>query len=130
MESVVYHGPIMLDEPEEFPLEEFVRQAIALEAERVFYSEGMIFLVDYDTIHGIVEDRIVIVEMITYSSFARVDEYKRWILYYGNDDVVEYTDKIINIRGDTTILPVIRTGDRFVRKILEYIKRGDYRKFI
>ena len=130
MESVVYHGPIMLDEPEEFPLEEFVRQAIALEAERVFYSEGMIFLVDYDTIHGIVEDRIVIVEMITYSSFARVDEYRRWILYHGNDDAVEYTDKIINIRGDTTILPVIRTGDRFVRKILEYIKRGDYRKFI
>ncbi|WP_290901555.1 hypothetical protein [Ferroglobus sp.] len=130
MESVVYHGPIMLDEPEEFPLEEFVRQAIALEAERVFYSEGMLFLVDYETIHGIVEDRIVIVEMITYSSFARVDNYRRWILYHGNDDVVEYTDKIINIRGDTTILPVIRTGDRFVRKILEYIKRGDYRKFI
>ncbi|ADC66328.1 allene oxide synthase, putative [Ferroglobus placidus DSM 10642] len=130
MESVVYHGPIMLDEPEEFPLEEFVRQAIALEAERVFYSEGMLFLVDYDTIHGIVEDRIVIVEMITYSSFARVDEYKRWILYHGNDDVVEYTDKIVNLRGDTTILPVIRTGDRFVRKILEYIKRGNYRKFI
>ncbi len=130
MESVVYHGPIMLDEPEEFPLEDFVRQAIALEAERVFYSEGMLFLVDYETIHGIVEDRIVIVEMITYSSFARVDNYRRWILYHGNDDVVEYTDKIINIRGDTTILPVIRTGDRFVRKILEYIKRGDYRKFI
>ncbi len=130
MESVVYHGPVMLDEPEEFPLDEFVRQAIALEAERVFYSDGMIFLVDYDTIHGIVEDKIVVVEMITYASFTRVDSYKRWILYHGNDDVVEYTDKILNIRGDTTILPVIRTGDRFVRKIIEYIKKGNYRKFV
>ena len=125
----MYIGPVMLDEPEEFSLCEFVRQAIALEAERLFYSNGRLYLVDYDTLHGIVDGKFAIVELITYTSFCQVGEFKSWVLYYGNDDIVEYTDKIRNIRGDTTIIPVIRTGDRFIRKIEKYIEDGRYRSF-
>jgi hypothetical protein len=127
--EVQYVGPVMLDEPEEFSLEEFVRQAIALEAERLFYSNGRIYLIDYDTLHGIIDGKFAVVELITYVSFAQVGDYKSWILYYGNDDVVEYSNKIKDIRGDTTILPVIRTGDRFIRKIEEYIESGRFRTF-
>ncbi len=129
MDQIQYIGPVMLDEPEEFSLEEFVRQAIALEAERLFYSNGRLYLIDYDTLHGIIDGKFAILELITYVSFAQVGEYKSWVLYYGNDDIVEYSNKIHDIRGDTTILPVIRTGDRFVRKIEEYIENGKYRSF-
>jgi len=125
----MYIGPVMLDEPEEFSLDEFVRQAIALEAERLFYSNGRLYLIDYDTLHGIIDSKFAIVELITYASFCNVGEFRNWILYYGNDDVVEYSDKIRDIRGDTTILPVIRTADRFVRKIEEYIDNGRFRSF-
>jgi hypothetical protein len=129
MDQVQYIGPVMLDEPEEFSLEEFVRQAIALEAERLFYSNGRLYLIDYDTLHGIIDGKFAILELITYVSFARVGSYKSWVLYYGNDDIVEYSDRIKDIRGDTTILPVIRTGDRFIRKIEEYIESGRFRSF-
>ncbi|AEA48071.1 hypothetical protein [Archaeoglobus veneficus] len=129
MDQVMYIGPVMLDEPEEFSLDEFVRQAIALEAERLFYSNGRLYLVDYETLHGIIDGKFAIVELITYASFCNVGEFRSWVLYYGNDDIVEYSDKIKDIRGDTTILPVIRTGDRFVRKIEEYIENGKYRSF-
>jgi hypothetical protein len=129
MDQIIYIGPVMLDEPEEFSLEEFVRQAIALEAERLFYSNGRLYLIDYDTLHGIIDGKFAIVELISYVSFCEVGSYKSWVLYYGNDDTVEYSNKIRDIRGDTTILPVIRTCDRFIRKIEEYINSGRYRSF-
>ncbi len=120
----------MLDEPEEFDLDEFVRQAIALEAERLFYSNGRIYLVDYETLHGIIDGKFAVVELISYASFAEVGDFKNWVLYYGNDDIVEYSDKIKDIRGDMTIIPIIRTRDRFIRKIEEYIEKGKYRSFV
>ena len=129
MDQIIYIGPVMLDEPEEFSLDEFVRQAIALEAERLFYSNGRLFLVDYDTLHGIIDGKFAIVELISYASFCEVGDFRNWVLYYGNDDTVEYVNKIKDIRGDTTILPVIRTNDRFIRKIEEYINKGKYRSF-
>ncbi len=129
MDQIIYIGPVMLDEPEEFSLDEFVRQAIALEAERLFYSNGRLFLVDYDTLHGIIDGKFAIVELISYASFCEVGDFRNWVLYYGNDDTVEYVNKIKDIRGDTTILPVIRTNDRFIRKIEEYISKGKYRSF-
>jgi len=129
MDQIIYIGPVMLDEPEEFSLDEFVRQAIALEAERLFYSNGRLFLVDYDTLHGIIDGKFAIVELISYASFCEVGDYRSWVLYYGNDDTVEYVNKIKDIRGDTTILPVIRTNDRFIRKIEECINKGKYRSF-
>jgi len=57
--QIVYIGPVMLDEPEMFSLDEFVRQAIALEAERLFYSNGRLFLIDYETLHGIIDGKFV-----------------------------------------------------------------------
>lgn len=117
MEQIIYIGPVMLDEPEKFSLDEFVRQAIALEAERKFYSNGRLFLIDYETLHGIIDGKFAVVELITYSSFCEVGDYKNWILYYRNDDVVEYVDRIKDIRGDMTIIPVLRTNDRFIRKV-------------
>ncbi len=129
MDQIIYIGPVMLDEPEEFSLDEFVRQAIALEAERLFYSNGRLYLVDYDTLHGIIDGKFAIVELISYASFCEVGDFRNWVLYYGNDDTVEYVNRIKDIRGDTTILPVIRTNDRFIRKIEEYISKGRYRSF-
>uniref|UniRef100_A0A7C4S563 Uncharacterized protein n=1 Tax=Geoglobus ahangari TaxID=113653 RepID=A0A7C4S563_9EURY len=128
--DIVYHGPFIIDEPEEFTMEDFIRNALAMEVERLFYSNGRLFIIDYETLHGIVEDKFVIVELITYSSFTNVNEYKRWVLYHGHDDAIEYTDKIINIRGDTTIIPIVKTRDRFVRKIEEMISKGWVRKVI
>ncbi len=130
MDQIIYIGPVMLDEPEEFDLDEFVRQAIALEAERLFYSNGRIYLVDYETLHGIIDGKFAVVELISYASFAEVGDFKNWVLYYGNDDIVEYSDKIKDIRGDMTIIPIIRTRDRFIRKIEEYIEKGKYRSFV
>ncbi len=129
MDQILYIGPVMLDEPEEFDLDEFVRQAIAMEAERLFYSNGRIYLVDYETLHGIMDGKFAVVELITYASFAEVGEYRNWMVYYGNDDVAEYVSKIKDIRGDMTIIPIIRTRDRFIRKIEEYIESGRYRSF-
>ncbi len=86
-------------------------------------------MVDYDTLHGIIDGKFAIVELISYASFCEVGDFRNWVLYYGNDDTVEYVDKIKDIRGDTTILPVIRTNDRFIRKIEEYINKGKYRSF-
>ena len=129
MDQVIYIGPVMLDEPEKFDLEEFVRQAIAMEAERLFYSNGRIYLVDYETLHGIMDSKFAVVELITYASFAEVGEYRNWVIYYGNDDVVEYVSRIKDIRGDMTIIPIIRTRDRFIRKIEEYIDQGRYINF-
>jgi hypothetical protein len=128
--QIVYIGPVMLDEPEEFSLDEFVRQAIALEAERLFYSNGRLFLIDYETLHGIIDGKFAVVELITYASFCEVGDFKNWVLYYGNDDVVEYADRIRDIRGDMTIIPVLRTNDRFIRKVEEYINSGRYRSFV
>ncbi len=128
--QIVYIGPVMLDEPEMFNLDEFIRQAIALEAERLFYSNGRLYLIDYETLHGIIDGKFAIVELITYASFCKVGEFKNWVLYYGNDDIVEYVDRIRDIRGDMTIIPVLRTNDRFIRKVEEYINAGKYRSFV
>uniref|UniRef100_A0A7C3VAX8 Uncharacterized protein n=1 Tax=Archaeoglobus fulgidus TaxID=2234 RepID=A0A7C3VAX8_ARCFL len=129
MDKVSYIGPLILDEPEEFSLPEFARQAVAMEAERLYYSNGRIFFIEYDTIHGILEDRLVVVELITYASFATVGEYRNWIVYYGNDDSADYVEKIKDIRGDMTIIPVLRTHDRFIRKVEELISQGQFRSF-
>lgn len=130
MDQIIYIGPVMLDEPEEFSLDEFVRQAIALEAERLFYSNGRLYLIDYETLHGIVDGKFVVVELVTYSSFCEVGNFKSWILYYGNDDLVQYVDRIRDIRGDMTIIPVLRTNDRFVRKVEEFINSGKFKSFV
>ncbi len=129
MDKVSYIGPVILDEPEEFSLSEFARQAVAMEAERLYYSNGRIFFIEYDTIHGILDDRLVIVELITYTSFTTVGEYRNWIVYYGNDDTADYVEKIKDIRGDMTIIPVLRTHDRFIRKVEEQINKGLFRSF-
>jgi len=128
--DIIYIGPVMLDQPEEFSIDEFVRQAIAMEAERLFYSNGRLYLVDYETLHGVIDSKFAVVELISYASFCSVGNFKNWVLYHGNDDAVEYTEKIRDIRGDTTVLPVIRTADRFIRKIEEYIQKGEYRSFL
>jgi hypothetical protein len=128
--QIIYIGPVMLDEPEMFSLDEFIRQAIALEAERLFYSNGRLYLIDYETLHGIIDGKFAIVELITYASFCEVGEFKNWVLYYGNDDIVEYVDRIKDIRGDMTIIPVLRTNDRFIRKVEEYINAGKYKSFV
>jgi len=130
MDQIIYIGPVMLDEPEEFSLDEFVRQAIALEAERLFYSNGRLYLIDYETLHGIVDGKFVVVELVTYSSFCEVGNFKSWILYYGNDDLVQYVDRIRDVRGDMTIIPVLRTNDRFVRKVEEFINSGKFKSFV
>ena len=129
MDKVSYIGPVILDEPEEFSLPEFARQVVAMEAERLYYSNGRIFFIEYDTIHGILDDRLVIVELITYTSFTTVGEYRNWIVYYGNDDTADYVEKIKDIRGDMTIIPVLRTHDRFIRKVEEQINKGLFRSF-
>ncbi len=128
--DIIYIGPVMLDQPEEFSIDEFVRQAIAMEAERLFYSNGRLYLVDYETLHGVIDSKFAVVELISYASFCSVGNFRNWVLYHGNDDAVEYTEKIRDIRGDTTVLPVIRTADRFIRKIEEYIEKGEYRSFV
>ncbi len=130
MDRVLYIGPVVLDEPEEFELAEFTRQVVAMEAERLYYSNGRIYFIEYDTVHGILDDKLVVVELINYSSFASVGEFRNWVVYYGNDDVAEYVDKIKDLRGDMTIIPVLRTRDRFIRKIEELIEEGRFRSFV
>ncbi len=130
MDRVLYIGPVILDDPEEFELAEFTRQAVAMEAERLYYSNGRVYFIEYDTVHGILDDRLVVVELVSYTSFATVGEYRNWIVYYGNDDTAEYVDKIKDLRGDMTIIPVLRTGDRFIRKIEEMIEKGKFRSFV
>lgn len=115
--NVQYHGPVIIDDPERFELSEFVRNAVALEAQRVFYFNRKLFIIDYETLHGIYEDRFVVVEVVTYSAFTEVDEFRRWLLYHSHEDSFEYTNSVNSLRGDTTIIPVVRTSDRFVRKI-------------
>ncbi len=130
MDRVLYIGPVVLDEPEEFELAEFTRQVVAMEAERLYYSNGRIYFIEYDTVHGILDDKLVVVELINYSSFATVGEFKNWVVYYGNDDLAEYVDKIKDLRGDMTIIPVLRTRDRFIRKIEELIEEGRFISFV
>ncbi|WP_456467623.1 hypothetical protein [Archaeoglobus sp.] len=130
MDRVLYVGPVILDEPEEFSLSEFTRQAVAMEAERLYYSNGRVYFVEYDTVHGIIDGKLVVVELIGYSSFVTVGEYRSWIVYYGNDDLAEYVNKIKDLRGDMTIIPVLRTHDRFIRKIEEQINEGRFRSFV
>jgi hypothetical protein len=130
MDKLSYIGPVILDEPEEFSLQEFARQVVAMEAERLYYSNGRVFFVEYETVHGILDNKMVIVELITYSSFTTVGEYRNWLVYYGNDDVAEYVNKIRDLRGDMTIIPVLRTRDRFIRKIEEQINQGNFRSFV
>lgn len=130
MDRVLYVGPVILDEPEEFSLQEFARQAVAMEAERLYYSNGRVYFIEYDTVHGIIDGKLVVVELIGYSSFVTVGEYRSWIVYFGNDDFADYTDKIKDLRGDMTIIPVLRTHDRFIRKIEEQINEGRFRSFV
>ena len=125
--NVQYHGPVIIDDPERFELSEFVRNAVALEAQRVFYFNRKLFIIDYETLHGIYEDRFVVVEVVTYSAFTEVDEFRRWLLYHSHEDSFEYTNSVNSLRGDTTIIPVVRTSDRFVRKIDGQIGRGRLR---
>ncbi|MCS7122201.1 MAG: hypothetical protein NZ895_06355 [Archaeoglobaceae archaeon] len=129
MDRIIYIGPLMLDEPEKFSLDEFVKQAIAMEAERLFYSNGRLYLIDYETFHGIIEGKFVVVELITYASFTEVGEFRSWVIYYGNDDIVDYVVKIKDFRGDMTILPVIRTADRFIKKVEQFISEGKFKDF-
>ncbi len=125
--NVQYHGPIVIDDPERFDIGDFVRNAVALDVQRVFYFNDRLFIVDYETLHGIYEDKFVVVELITYSAYAEVKEFRRWLLYHSHDDKFEYTNSVSSLRGDTTIIPVVKTSDRFVRKIEEQIEKGKYR---
>lgn len=125
--NVSYHGPVIIDDPEKFEFADFVRNAIGLEVQRVFYSNGKLYIIDYETLNGIVEDKFVIVEVITYSAFTEIGEYRKWILYHGHDDKFEYTNRIDTLKGDTAIIPVVKTGDRFVRKLEEHISKGRFR---
>jgi|Deesub1362A_J573_1020465.scaffolds.fasta_scaffold00024_119 hypothetical protein len=126
-ETILHLGPIMLDQPEEYSFKELLMKAIALESGKLYYSNGRLYILDYDTIHGVMDGKFAIVEMIIDSSFCEVGEYRRWALYHSSEDEVEYVDEIEDIRGGTTVLPVLRTGNRFIRKIEEYIEEGKYR---
>jgi hypothetical protein len=128
--QVLHLGPIMLDYPEEYSFKEFLMKAISIEAGKLYYSNGRLFILDYDTIHGVLDGKFAIVELIIDSSFCEVGEYRRWALYHGSEDEVEYLDEIDDIRGGTTVLPVIRTENRFIRKIEEYIEGENYRSFV
>lgn len=72
MDRVLYVGPVILDEPEEFSLQEFARQAVAMEAERLYYSNGRVYFVEYDTVHGIIDGKLVVVELIGYLSLIHI----------------------------------------------------------
>ena len=126
--EILHLGPIMLDEPEEYNFKELLMKAIALESGKLYYSNGRLYILEYDTIHGVMDGRFAIVEMIIDSSFCEVGEYRRWALYHSSEDEVEYVDEIEDIRGGTTVLPVIRTGNRFIKKIEEYIEEGKFRE--
>gem|GEM_PF-443293 len=128
--QILHLGPIMLDEPEEYSLKEFLMKAISFEANKVYYSDGKLFLMEYDTIHGVLDGKFAIVELIIDSSFCSVGEYRRWALYHSGEDEVEYVDEIEDIRGGTTVIPVIRTDNRFIRKIAEYINDKKFRSFL
>ncbi|MBE8540279.1 hypothetical protein [Geoglobus acetivorans] len=125
--NISYHGPAVIDDPEKFEFQDFVRNAVGLEVQRVFYFNKRLYIVDFETLHGIVEDKFIVVEIITYSAFTEVDGYRRWILYHNHNDSYEYTDRVDMLRGDTTIIPVVKTGDRFVRKLEEQIEKGRFR---
>ena len=126
--EILHLGPIMLDEPEEYNFKELLMKAIALESGKLYYSNGRLYILEYDTIHGVMDGKFAIVEMIIDSSFCEVGEYRRWALYHSSEDEVEYVDEIEDIRGGTTVLPVIRTGNRFIKKIEEYIEERKFRE--
>ncbi len=125
--NLQYLGPAVVDDPEKFELHDFVRNAVALNVQRVYYYRNRLFVIDYETLSGIYEDRFVVVEVITHSTFAEVDSFRRWILYHSHNDTYEHTDSVSNLRGDTAVIPVVKTSDRFVRKIDEHIREGRFR---
>ncbi len=125
--NLQYLGPAIIDDPEKFELHDFIRNAVALDVQRVFYHNSRLFIVDYETLHGIYEDRFVVTEVITRSAFTEVESFRRWLLYHGHSDSYEYTDSVSNLRGDTAVIPVVKTSDRFVRKIDERIEKGKFR---
>lgn len=125
--NVIYLEPFIIEEPEKFSLDDFVRNIMAMDVERVFYFDGKLFAIEYEALNGIADDKFMIVEVVTYSAFTEVGEFRRWILYHSNDDRFEYTNTTSSVRGDTRVIPVVKTNNRFLRKLSKYIEEGKYR---
>ncbi len=123
------HVVEVIDEPEEYCFTDFARNLAVMEVDSVYYHNGRLYAVDYEVVDAVIEGSFALIEVITSASFCSVSEYRKWILYHGNEDEAEYVSRIERIRGDTAIIHVIKSGNRFVRKIEELINSGKYRSF-
>ncbi len=120
----------IIDLPEEYSFTEFARNLAVMDVETVFYSKNRLYAIDYEVSDAVIEGCFTLIEVITSASFCRVKDYKKWILYHGNEDEAEYVSKIEKIRGDTAIIHVLRSENRFVKKVDELINSGRYKSFI
>ena len=131
MENLKYTGPILLDKVEEFSLEEFTKQIVATGIDRVFYSYKKLFMIDFESINAVLEDgSVVIVDIINYASYTRVDGFKFWLIYNFDTDEVFYTNSLEKAKGSSVVIPVIRTRDRFIKTVERAIRNGKYRSFV
>ncbi|RUM34256.1 MAG: hypothetical protein DSY33_02505 [Archaeoglobus sp.] len=123
------HSVEIIDVPEEYTFSDFARNLAAMDVDTVYYFDGRLYHIDYEVTDAVVEKCLTVVEVITSVSFCNVSEYRKWILYHGNDDEAEYVSKIKKIRGDTVIIHVLKSENRFIRKVNELINSGKYKSF-
>ncbi len=120
----------IIDQPEEYTFTEFARNLAVMDVETVFYNNNKLYAIDYEVADAVIDGCFALIEVITSASFCRVNEYRKWILYHGNEDEAEYVSKIEKIRGDTAIINVVRSENRFVKKVDELISTGRYKSFV
>ncbi len=120
----------IIDQPEEYTFAEFARNLAVMDVETVFYNNNKLYAIDYEVADAVIDGCFALIEVVTSASFCRVNEYRKWILYHGNEDEAEYVSKIEKIRGDTAIINVVRSENRFVKKVDELISTGRYKSFV
>ncbi len=120
----------IIDQPEEYTFTEFARNLAVMDVETVFYNNNKLYAIDYEVADAVIDGCFALIEVVTSASFCRVNEYRKWILYHGNEDEAEYVSKIEKIRGDTAIINVVRSENRFVKKVDELISTGRYKSFV
>ncbi len=123
------HVVEVIDRPVEYSFTDFARNLAVMEVDTVYYYDGKLYSIDYEVADAVVEKCFALIEVITSAYFCRVSEYRKWILYHGNEDEAEYVSKIEKIRGDTAIIHVLKSENRFIRKVNEMINSGNYRSF-
>ncbi len=123
------HVVEMIDEPEEYSFSDFARKLAVLDVDTVYYHRGRLYAIEYEVADAVIENSFALVEIITSASFCEVPEYRKWILYHGNEDEAEYVSRIEKMRGDTAIIHVLQSENRFIRKVEECIAEGRYRSF-